>query len=104
MSRRLEYPGAEHAGAWVELPDEWRGEHLLRRNQAVAAAAHYQDETITVAAISLAIADGWGGIPGLEGADPAQWNFELVPISLLRWMEAVVWLDFLGAFAVPKAP
>jgi len=103
MSRRIQCALPGYEAAWVDLPDEWLGRHLARRDEAVRAASKYRDGKITIAAISLCIVDGWGGIPGLEGRDPAQWDFLLLPIVLIVWLETVVFDDFAKAFTVPKA-
>ena len=103
MSRRIQCALPGYESAWVDLPDEWLGAHLARRDEAVRAASKYRDGKITIAAISLCIVDDWGGIPGLEGRDPAQWDFLKLPIVLIVWLESVVFEDFAKAFTVPKA-
>src|SRR5574341_1138307 len=103
MSRRVQCDLPGYEAAWVDLPDEWLGEHLRRRDEAVRAAVKYRDGKITIAAIALCIVDDWGGIPGLEGKDPAQWDFLKLPIVLMVWLESVVFDDFSKAFTVPKA-
>jgi hypothetical protein len=102
MSRRFHFPGPQYPAAWVELPDEWLGEHLMKRDAAARAASHFNDGKITIAAISLCLADDWGGIPGLEGRDPTKWDFAKVPILIMVWLEREVFDDFAKAFTVPK--
>ena len=102
--RRVQFPGADYPDAYVILPAEWLGAHLLRRDEAVRAAqAHpHANATLTVATVALALADEWGGIPGLSGDDPAHWDLTQTPLPLLLWLEVVVWRDFLMTFEVPK--
>ena len=102
MSRRSQCALPGYESAWVDLPDEWLGEHLRRRDEASRSASKYRDGRITIAAISLCIVDDWGGIPGLEGRDPAQWDFLKLPIVMIVWLESVVFEDFAKAFTVPK--
>lgn len=102
--RRFDCPFPDYASAYVVLPPEWLGEHQMRHDRTVEAARKYQNSRITFAACSLALADEWGGIDGLDGNDPTQWDMAKVPLSVLRWLEAVVYDDFLMAFIVPKAP
>ena len=102
MSRRIQCTLPGYESAWVDLPDEWLGEHLRRRDEASRAASKYRDGKITIAAISLCIVDDWGGIPGLEGKNPAGWDFLKLPIVLMVWLESVVFDDFSKVFTVPK--
>ena len=103
MADRIYCPLEKYAEAWVALPEEWLGEHLLKRDAAIRAAAKHKNNEITLAAISLSIADGWGGIPGLEGKDPAKWEFGKIPIPVLKWLETTVFDNFSEAFKIPKA-
>ncbi|MCC6192068.1 MAG: hypothetical protein IT318_23815 [Anaerolineales bacterium] len=101
---RIDYPDqSAYPGAYIVLPPEWLGRHLVRRDAARKAALQYGSEQITVAAIALAIIDEWGGIPGIEGPDPVSWDFAAVPIPLLCWLQVAVYQDFVTAFVVPKA-
>ncbi len=102
MSRRIRCLLPQYPNAWVDLPDEWLGEHLQKRDAAVRAASRFNDGRITIAAISLCLADDWGGILGLEGKNPAKWDFSRMPIVLMVWLEHEVFDDFSKAFTVPK--
>lgn len=102
--RVILYPNQKKfPGAQITVPPEWLGEHLLRRDAAQAAAARFKNDRITVAAVALAILDGWENIPGIEGDDPAAWHFEKVPNAILCWLEVVVWNSFMESFVIPKA-
>ena len=101
MGRRIDCPLPDLEDAFVVLPDEWLGLHAQRRDQAVREAARYDSNTITLFAISLAIADDWGGIPGLDGK-PENWDFTKVKIPIIAWMNESVLTDFNKAFIVPK--
>ncbi len=104
VTRRIVYPGPAYS-AWVEIPDEWLGAHLLRRDQATKALEPYRaDATLWRAALSLVLADNWGGVRGLEGHDPAQWDLTITPVAVLEWLCESVFDDFARAFVVPKAP
>ena len=86
MTRRIVYPGPAYS-AWVEIPGEWLGAHLLRRDQALKALEQYRaDVTLWRASLSLVLADDWGGVRGLEGRDPAQWDLTVTPIAVLEWL------------------
>lgn len=102
-ARRVKCPLPAYKDAWVELPPEWLGEHLLKRDQAVRASLKLNNSEITMAAISLCIVEDWGGIPGLTGKDPAGWDFTKVPLPLLTWLEQAVFDSFKQAFSIPKA-
>ena len=104
MTRRIVYPTQPYT-AWVEIPDEWLGAHLLRRDQALKALEPYRaDITLWRAALSLVLADDWGGVRGLEGRDPAQWDLTITPVAVLEWLCESVFDDFARCFVVPKAP
>jgi len=103
MTRRINCPLPAYPSAWVDLPDEWLGAHLLKRDAGIRAATKYGNDKLVMFAISLCVADGWDGIPGLVGRDPAQWDFGRVPLSIIAWLEEAVFDDFSKAFTVPKA-
>ena len=101
--RRIDYPDqATYPGAYVVLPGEWLGAHLLRRDEAVRATAAFNSESLRNAAIALAVADEWGGVPGITGK-PDEWDLRKTPVPLLMWLEREVFLSFAEAFVVPKA-
>ena len=101
MGRRIDCPLPGLEDAFVVLPDEWLGLHAQRRDQAVREAAAYDSNTLTLFAISLAIADDWGGLPGLNGK-PENWDFAQVKIPVIAWVNETVLVDFNKAFIVPK--
>lgn len=101
--RRIEYTDqATYPGAYVVLPSDWLGEHLMRRDQALEASAAYQSQELKRACVALCLTDSWGGIPGLTGKDPATWDFKKVPVVLLIWLERTVLYDFAKVYLVPK--
>lgn len=103
LPRRVDYPDqTSFPGAHVTLPAEWLGEHFIIRDRAVAAAEHFGSPTITRACIALCLAVEWGGIPGLEGTDPAGWHLERVPAGLLIWLDRTVVDDFARVYVIPK--
>ena len=102
MTRRIDCPLPAYPLAWVELPDEWLGAHLLKRDAGIKAAAKFGNDKLVIFAISLCIAEGWAGLPGIEGRDPARWDFERVPLAIITWLEEAVFDDFSRAFVVPK--
>ena len=103
--RRVYYPDqGRYPGAYVVLPPEWLGEHFMTRDKAVEAAARFNSSSLTRACIALCLAEEWGGIPGLVGADPAAWDFARVPAPLLVWLDVVVVTEFSKVYIIPKAP
>ncbi len=102
--RRVPCDLPDYPDAFVVLPPEWLGVHFQRRDEAVRAARVYNSNQITLAAIALALADEWGGIPGLGGDDPSKWDLAATPAALLVWLERAVYDDFARVYAVPKAP
>lgn len=97
--RRLYYPGDDYA-AWVELPDEWLCEHLVRREGVLLMGAQFPLPPLADLALALVLADGFS-VPGIEGADAAAWDLNLVPVPVLLWLTATVLADFNRAFEVP---
>lgn len=101
-SRRIDCPIPGYESAYVVLPAEWLGEHLVKRDEVLDALS-LKNATLLRASIALAIADDWGGIPGLEQRnDPAKWELHKTPLTLLLWLVATVYNDFERAFVIPK--
>ena len=100
MGRRVECPLPVYAEAFVILPDEWLGEHAERRDEAVRKGQEL-GPTLRQFAVSVALLETWGNIPGLDG-NPEQWDFEKLPLDLIAWISASVTLDFNQCFVVPK--
>ena len=103
MGRRIECTLPRYEGGYVILPDEWLGIHIQRRDEAVEAAAKYNSRSLTQFVIALALAEEWGGFPGLEG-DPQTWDVSKFPAALIFWFNRAVTWDFLLDGAIPKEP
>jgi len=102
MGKRLACPIQNYADAFVVMPDEWLGRHLVRRTAAVTAAAAWGDGQLTNAAIALAVVDEFGGVTGAPSADPKDWDLTATPLPVLRWLDDVVYAAFREAFVIPK--
>ncbi len=102
--RRIDYPTDSYPEAYVVLPGEWVGHHLQRRNDVLASVPDKTPNEIIQVSVALAVADEWGGIPGISGSDPEKWDFSKTPIALIAWLTSVVLTDFGKALTVPKAP
>ena len=100
MSRRFDCPLDEFEGVWIELPDEWLGEHATRYDQAIEDSRKLNSATMTNFAVALAIAEDWR-IPGLEGK-PEAWDFGKINLSVISWISKVAITDYLMAVNVPK--
>lgn len=87
----------------MEIPSEWLGYHVDRRDKALAEAREsgIKSSTLQDFAVALALAEDWGNIPGLDGP-PDQWDFQDVPLPLIAWMIATVVGPFADCFRVPK--
>lgn len=94
MTKKIDCP----YGGWIELPDEWLGEHLLRRDQVLAKTS----TTGIVKNFTLAIAllENWD-LPGLTGK-PDKWDVAKLPAAIIVWVASVVTADFAQVFEVPK--
>lgn len=102
MSRRIDCPLKGFEKGFIELPDEWLGIHAQRRDEAVEVAIESGlKETLLQFSITLALLDNWGGIPGIDG-NPDQWDFTVLPLPLIAWMNGEVLTDYLACFEVPK--
>ena len=95
--RKIEYPGG---GAWVLLPPEWLGKHMVRRDQVVEGLDEKVTRSLQRVAISLAIVDDFE-IPGI-GKRQEEWDFDEISVNVLQWLINSVYMDFGMAFIVPK--
>lgn len=104
MGHRVGCPFSKWPEAWVELPDEWLGRHIGKRDEAVANAIDrgIESSTLIQFAIALALAENWGGIPGLDGP-PEKWDFAQVPAEIIGWLNRVIVGSYDECFQVPKA-
>jgi len=94
--RKIDCP----AGGWIGLPDEWFGEHAVRREEAQRKSEGLPDvfQTWTIA---LSLLEDWGGIPGLDG-NPENWDFSMKSWPLLNWISKTVFADLDVALRFPK--
>lgn len=105
MSRKVGCPLPEFSEAWIELPDEWLGIHAQRRDEAVSKTEGTpigQSVTLVQFAVAMSLLENWGGIPALNG-NPEQWDFTLLPLPLIGWINKTVLDDYLTCFEFPKA-
>ena len=107
MSREVTCPlSIDRAGyneAWIALPDEWLGRHMIAHDEARDAAkeAVFSKHVVLVNfSICMALLDDWR-IPDLP-ANVREWDITSVPIPFMIWAANVVFPDYLGAFNVPK--
>jgi len=97
-------PHPDYKKAYIVLPKEWTGDHIIRRNAILVQIVDQevrQSEAIN-AAIAIVLVDDWGGIQGMESKDPGEWDLRKVPLPVLAWLSDVVLNDFLSSFSVPK--
>ena len=100
MARRHDCPREEYAGSYIELPDEWLGEHSYRYDEAMAKAKDIEGETLRTFSVALALLEDWR-LPGLEG-NPESWDFAKLPLSIIGWVNGVVIRSYMECFIVPK--
>jgi len=97
--KRIDCPFIE--GAFIELPDEWLGEHARRHDAALAKARKAElGDTETQFCLSMALVENWGGIPGLDG-NPDKWDFGVLSFSLISWIVRSVLPSYQLAWLVP---
>lgn len=78
------------------------GYHLRRKDEATRAVRELESEEVTYFAVSMALLDDWGNIPGIEGKNPEDWHTDETPAPIISWIQAEVMADFYAALAVPK--
>lgn len=85
------------------LPDQWLGKHVEIRDEALAAAEKRGIKSMTLIdfAVALSLAEDWGDIPGIDGP-PERWDFKLVPLPVIGWINQTVIQPFVECFQVPK--
>lgn len=101
MGRRIDCTISGFENAFVVLPDEWLGEHLARRDRAIAKHSEMRSAALTEFGVALALAEDWGGIPGLDG-NPENWDFEQMSAKIINWFTQIVISDFRTCFEIPK--
>lgn len=97
MPRQIDYPG----GGYIILPDEWKGEHARRRDQAIIQSEDLPT-TFRDFAVALALVDDWKDIPDLDG-NPENWDFNELPWALMDWITKTVLNDLADSLRIPKA-
>ncbi len=101
--RKLVCPHLDYTHAFIVLPQEWLGEHAIRKDRALQLANEHGSPEISNFAICMSILDDWGNIPGLDEKAPDKWDFNIVPIPIISWVVETVLADFSLAYVVPKA-
>jgi len=94
----------DYGDVYIVLPPDWLGSHAVRRTEVLHALGDRATGAPEIAnlAVSMAILDDWGGIPGIEGKSPEEWNLQKTPLYLINWISEVVLEDFGSAFRVQK--
>jgi hypothetical protein len=100
MARRYDCPREGYEEFYIELPDEWRGEHSYRYDEAQAKANDEWSDTIRTFSIAIALLDDWR-LPGLEG-NPEAWDLAKMSLSIMGWVNGVTIRSYMECFVVPK--
>lgn len=103
MGRRIDCPIPGLEDAYVVLPDDWLGEHLIKRDEAVSEYRKMGSAAMIDLGVALTLAEDWRGIPGLEGK-PENWDLRKLRAQVINWLVAVVVGDFNKCFDFPKQP
>lgn len=88
-------------GTFIQLPDEWLGEHSIRQYKAIEGLegkdypAHIHNFVV-----GMAMLDDWS-IPGLT-ANPETWDVTKAPITVMVWMWSVIKASYEASFIIPK--
>lgn len=99
---RIDCPYPEFPDAWIEVPDQWLGKHATKRDTAASIARDNKlTSTETNFAISAALLEDWGNIPGMNG-NPDNWKFDEMSLSLIWWITEAVTIPYNMCFIVPK--
>ena len=100
MARRYQCPREGYQECYIDLPDEWLGEHSYRYGEAIEKADKAWSDTLQTFAVSLALLDDWR-LPGLEG-NPESWDFAKLPLSVIGWVNGVTMGSYNQCFIFPK--
>lgn len=100
MARRFDCPHEGYEAYYIELPDEWLGEHSYRYEEASSKVEDKWNATIRTFSVSLALLEDWR-LPGLEG-NPESWDFAKMPLSIIGWVNGIVIRSYMDCFIVPK--
>ena len=87
---------------FVELPERWLGEHEERRSATIAKlyGAGVTVEHWLRFAGSLAVVEDFN-LPGVK-KNSTDWDFSIIDLELMAWVNAVVWDDIMDCFNVKK--
>ena len=103
---RLNCPFEKYKDAWVEIPDEWTGAHVAKRDAAVKLASsvlNIPSAELRNLVVSLALTDAHGNIPGMEDPDPANWDVTITPVPIITWLGSAVLDQYNSCYVLPKA-
>lgn len=83
----------------ITLPKDFLGKHQIRYSQAIEGGTEAGLPALfTNFGAALAILDDWQ-IPGLSH-NPAEWDFEEIPINVMAWIAEVTLTKYEAAFSV----
>ena len=102
MSIRKDCPRPGYEEFYIELPDEWLGEHSYKHDRARDRTKGEESETLKTFALAMSLLDDWR-LPGLEG-NPDTWDFSKLPLSVIGWVNGVVMPSYYSCFIFPKVP
>ena len=100
MAIRYDCPREGYEEFYIELPDEWLGEHTYRYDEATDKAKSEWSDALQSFSVALSLLDDWR-LPGLEG-NPDTWEFEKMPLSVIGWVNRTVIPSYMACFIVPK--
>ena len=100
MARRVDCPLSEFPDAWIDLPDQWLGEHAQRRDEAMSNSPEGTGITLMSFAVALALLENWN-LPGLSG-NPEKWDVSQLRLPLIGWVNQIVLGEFNACFEIPK--
>lgn len=101
MSQRVQCPIKGKEDYWIDLPDEWLGRHASLNDAAVDASNEKGLGTTERSfASALAMLDDFA-LPGLNG-NPDKWDFEVLPLSIISWVNGQVIPPFLAVMRFPQ--
>lgn len=97
--RRFNFP--ENEQAFIELPDRWQGEHLLRYQEAGSKLENSPlPAMLANFARHIALLENWQ-LDGMTG-HPEKWDFKHADLRQVLWVNTLVSADFNKCFVVPK--
>ena len=98
---RIDCPFPDHDGAFIELPDHWKGVHAQRYDEAIEAARVAKlPVTWREFSAAMALLDDWK-LPGMNG-NPDKWDFAELDLRVMVWVKNVTLPAYYGNFVVPK--